>query len=396
MKVNLEGDTLEMIRFYSPNYGQEFPYNSITTTRCKVNTEGNILVSSSYLNLGTGNDVVIHKLTPEGELLWPYYYIHDQEFDIIYTIVPTADGGAISSAYDILEFGVSGRTYYFKYNSNGILEWDFYFGEEYNIGGGTDIILDDGFLVCSTQQRDFDSPNGWAPLILKINTIGGLEWKTKIFENNYSIDHRHRKILKTIDGNYVSGGIHGIDLVDEAAVSSAFLAKVNANDGELMWTRKYKYFDLGNDIHRLHDLKTTSDGGFIFCGEANGTDEDNPDVTGPNQQGWLVKLDEYGCLVEGCQLSDNIIPKEGDDSTEYFKAGPIPSGQFLNIYQSQKSSPLATYQLLDQTGKVLESFSAMNKGTTLMLDVYKYQPGMYLLYLSHGNKLLQSQKVIIK
>ncbi len=94
MKSNLEGDTLEMMRFYSPNFEEEYPYNSITTSRLAIDSEGDFLVLSGILNQGgTGNDQMIQKFTPEGELLWTYEYATEQDPDYVNTIIPTSDGG---------------------------------------------------------------------------------------------------------------------------------------------------------------------------------------------------------------------------------------------------------------------------------------------------------------
>ena len=107
-----------------------------------------------------------------------------------------------------------------------------------------------------------------------------------------------------------------------------------------------------------------------------------------------MKVDEFGCLVEDCQLSDDINVIEQDGTKEYFKAGPIPTQQFLNIYQSFNTSSGASYELIDMNGKVIEHFSSMSKGTTMMLDVSKYNSGTYLLNLMDGGKLLQSEKIV--
>ena len=132
-----------------------------------------------------------------------------------------------------------------------------------------------------------------------------------------------------------------------------------------------------------------------MCGESTDFNTGEDTTTGwPWQRGWVIKVDEYGCLVEGCQLADNINVTEQNQEIEYFKAGPIPVGQFLNIYQSV-TADLSTYQLINYYGQVVEEFSSMSKGTTMMLDVSKYTFGNYLLVLMDGNEVLQRTKVII-
>ncbi len=392
-KFNIEGDTLETIRFYSPNISEGFEF--IATRRAELAFDNNFLVLSNVVGDETNNDMSIQKYTPEGELLWTYEYATEQDPDFIYTIIPTEDGGGVSIAYNFVEFGVSARNHFFRYNSNGDSVWEFFTNPEDDFGSVSDAILDEEFIICSTSHRRWEPVDDHTPRVLKIDTLGNIAWKTKIWNDDYDLGHRTRQLIKSHDGEgYVIGGNHGTTVVGEPFSSSAFLAKVST-EGELMWQRKYKYFDLGNDQHELYDLRATSDGGFIFCGEAKGVDEDNPDVIGPYQQGWLVKVDEYGCLVEGCHLSDNVSEIEMENK-EYFKASPIPASDFLNIYQTQQVSPLAIYELYDLQGRLIKAIPVADSGTTLMVDISDLNSGNYVLSLREGNQLLQQQKMIVQ
>jgi len=114
-----------------------------------------------------------------------------------------------------------------------------------------------------------------------------------------------------------------------------------------------------------------------------------------------VKVDEYGCLVEGCHLSDSIPSDTSNTITElktikeYFKAGPVPARDFLNIYQSYNAPIGAVYQLIDMNGKVLEEFPAHSKGSTMMISVEQFSVGGYQLVLRKGSEILQTERVII-
>ncbi len=300
-------------------------------------------------------------------------------------------GGGSSASLTVIE-GESSNLHFFKYDSNGHQEWEFFTDPNLNIGSIQDAILDGKYLICASANIRWEEFDG-IPAILKIDTLGNISWMTDFWEDDYGAYHRHRQIVKAQDGNYVSGGVYGVGS-SFLESSSAYLAKVNT-EGELLWQRKYKYFDLGNDQHELYDLRATSDGGFIFCGEAKGTDEDNPEVTGPYQQGWLVKVDEHGCLVEGCHLSDHVSEIEKQENKEYFKVGPIPASNFLNIYQIHQVSPLAVYELYDMQGRLMKSIPVVDKNTTLMVDISDLSSGNYVLSLKEGSKRLQQQKVTI-
>jgi len=236
-----------------------------------------------------------------------------------------------------------------------------------------------------------------------MNLSGEVTWHQIIgLGEAQSFQNQFYKVVQSFDeSGFVTGGtkkeILSEDEITEQsgeARSQGWLVKVN-DEGELLWERKYYFVDSPNDTHTLNDLKATCDGGYIFCGEATDGDTGTPFSEGPPQQGWLVKVDEYGCLVEGCQLFDSIQEPISPDEI-IFTFSPNPASNFLNIYQGQQVSALAVYELHDYQGKLLESFPASECFTTMMVDVSAYSSGNYILSLREGDKLLQSEKVIIQ
>ncbi|MFK7757326.1 MAG: T9SS type A sorting domain-containing protein [Flavobacteriales bacterium] len=270
-------------------------------------------------------------------------------------------------------------------NTTHDLVWSQNYSQFIGVGAG---VSEDGFL---------------SGRIFKMNTEGSVIWDTVIGEGyDISFQNQFYKVVKSNDGSgYVAGGTKKVFHPEEEQndeiglhLSQGWLVKVD-EDGNVLWDRTYHYIDTPFEEHTLNDLKATTDGGYIFCGESRDYDSDLEFSEGPPQQGWLVKVDEHGCLVEGCHLTDNISVLEQDGELEYFKAGPIPAGQFLNIYQSA-TAHLSIYQLINSNGQVLEEFPSMSKGTTLMLDVSNYASGSYQLVLKRGNKIFQSKKILIE
>ena len=233
-----------------------------------------------------------------------------------------------------------------------------------------------------------------------MNTAGQVIWDTIMgVGENLWFQNQFYKVVHSGDGAYVAGGTKKEYLPEEEVTdatgetrSQGWLVKID-DDGEVIWERKYHFIDSPDDEHTLNDLKATSDGGYIFCGESTDEAWDEGFTEGPAQQGWLVKVDEYGCLVEDCQLTDGINVIEQEGTIDYFKAGPIPAGDFLNIYQSA-TAHFSTYQLINTQGQVVEEFSALSKGSTMMVDVSKLSAGSYQLVLRDGNAVLQSEKIL--
>ncbi len=389
MKYNLEGDTIETHRFYSPYIEENYPLsNSIGTKRLELSGDGNILLLSNVIGEITGNDIMIQKITPEGEILWTYEYATAQDPDICDVVLPSEDGGGIFFPR-ILEESISLVR---KLNSEGLLMWEFNtLFDEWN-GRVRDAIIEDDLIIAASSWND-DSEFGVIPSVLKFDTLGNFLWHTPVWQNDYSPNHKGRQIVQSQNGGYVLGGIH-YDSSVEPDDKSAFLAKVS-EEGELLWQRRYKHLDLDFDDHELYDLRATSDGGYIFCGESEDRWPAQQLTEPPYQQGWLVKVDEHGCLVEDCHLSDTVSEIEVENK-EYFKVGPIPASEYLNIYQAQQVSPLAVYELYDLQGKLVKSIPVVDVKTTLMVDITDLPSGNYVLSLREGDKLIQSKKVTIR
>jgi hypothetical protein len=392
-----EGDTISVILFHSPYIEQldpSFTFIAPLDIEPSTNADNSFFISS---NIGdpeeTGTDSWIQRMTPDGETLWSYIYATEANPDNCKAMLHTEIGGVLLGVWEAGNDEVFAK----------FIELDSMGNELSEVTLETTNRIND--LIINTSNEIFvatTSPNEEFLLsgsIAKYNINGEQIWELILSEPApFGVFQEFTNIVHSQDDNYVVGGINYEYVTNPTDTSgtrnkNGWLVKIN-DDGDVIWDRKFHYVNSPSDSHTLNDLKATSDGGYIFCGEATDNDPDLEFSEGPPQQGWLVKVDEFGCLVEDCQLSDGINVIEQDGAIEYFKAGPIPAGQFLNIYQSLNSPHGAIYQLIDMNGRVLEDFPAMSKGTTMMLDVSKYNSGTYLLNLMDGGKLLQSQKII--
>ena len=234
--------------------------------------------------------------------------------------------------------------------------------------------------------------------VLKINADGEELWHTIIENPDTTYRRSFTEVVQTADGNYVAAGEWKYRLTEFDEENGNFnddgwLVKFDAQTGSILWDRKYHYIEDTDDKHEIFDLTACSDGGVAFTGEAlDLTINGDPDYEYPLQQGWVVKVDSFGCIVPGCQ--ENSISELNSEKT-YFKAGPNPlaQGQNLHIYLGNEAT--GTFSLRDAQGKEIKSFSAQGKNTTYTWEL-DISSGSYVLSLVDGNKVLQSQKIIIE
>ena len=143
----------------------------------------------------------------------------------------------------------------------------------------------------------------WNGLFYKLDAAGNVVWETPIHGSRpFSTADRFTRMVSCTDGSgYVACGTKldtfTIDGVFESG-RFGWLAKISPQ-GDSLWSRYYSYVHPANaHSQTFYDLKETSDGGFIMAGES----KELITVIGYPQSGWLVKVDQYGCLVPGCHL----------------------------------------------------------------------------------------------
>lgn len=174
-----------------------------------------------------------------------------------------------------------------------------------------------------------------------------------------------------------------------------YIAKASY-EGELLWKRDYVGIDEGLPFHRVFSIKSTPDGGYILCGDSSdGTSEQLP-----YQQGWLLKVDQHGCLVPGCHLLDTDTEETDIPNPMRLTVHPNPVVDYLNFQFRGLTTPLRDgwVRLYDTNGRVVASveLSIVQPGDTFVLPIYERAAGHYLLrYESADGNTNISKSVII-
>ncbi|MFZ6053537.1 T9SS type A sorting domain-containing protein, partial [Halocola ammonii] len=280
------------------------------------------------------------------------------------------------------------------------LDWEYESTSEEGLAAIKDAFIDDGYFACMATLPN-ENWTGVIPTVMKMDMEGNQLWRTQIWDDHFHYNNEGRRILLAEDGNYVAAGWR-YEILEEPNDTSgtyndlAWISKLNSETGDILWTRYYQYLDLPFEKHRLYDMRNTSDGGFIFCGQSQDQWPDAELTEPPYQQGWLVKLDEYGCLVEGCEEFDIAVEEKEPQQVQFFKAGPNPASEVLHIYQTQQLDKNASYTITDLQGRTIQQFPAPQANTTLILNVESWASGTYVLSLTESNRLLQSEKIVVR
>jgi hypothetical protein len=317
------------------------------------------------------------------------------------SVIQDTDGGYIIGIFSINVNQVlknfTGKTHIIKVDTLGEIQWEYLSPETEQQRGATAMVkASDGGLIV-TSGRGFEEPINsttndlfFKNIIYKLDENQEVEWEVDYsdLDTGRFIGNAFYRILDVGDG-YVAAGANA----DQELPSGmdGILHKISY-DGERIWERKYYLVENVTHFasHEFFDMRQTSDNGFIMAGQIVDYSQ-----SVNFQQGWIVKVDEYGCLVPGCHLADATI--ELTDNQPVIQLYPNPTTDFLNIYfKNPNQSKDGVFQLIDLQGRVVVAFDADKNDTTYLVSLEKYASGIYFLQYVENGIPVSTQQIIIQ
>lgn len=184
--------------------------------------------------------------------------------------------------------------------------------------GGLVVASKEGFEVVVNQN---DGIIYWDALVFKLDADKNEVWRTPLRGSHPGPSTELVEMVEAIDGSgYVVTGIVADSVSGPEPTFGCWLAKVSS-EGDSIWARYYSWIDGVKIRPEPWSLAATPDGGYVAVGTCL-------NVLEPTIPGWVLKLDEYGCLVPGCHLP-NITMEEGM-STVQLSIYPNPTSDYLN------------------------------------------------------------------
>ncbi len=289
-----------------------------------------------------------------------------------------------------------------KVDSFGNQEWRIYPG-----GTGfpytSDYILvtptDDGNYLCawadnnmrvgSTNIAYYTNPDVtiW---FAKINEQGQKLWEKNIQPDIEmwgigEIRYRLTQMKKIADGNIVLVGLDKMIKITQ--------------DADVIWARNLKPDFLQNPSDPesylyIKGLTPTTDDGFICAGQAN----IYPGSVFPQftQTGFVIKLDEYGCLEPDCHLNDPVSTTTTSANHTALKLFPNPAQDYINIeYSTNKSPTFIAVNITDLAGRVIYAQVLENQEQYLTIPTKDLPPGQYFCQLFVDGSVGASRKFVV-
>jgi hypothetical protein len=157
--------------------------------------------------------------------------------------------------------------------------------------------------------------------VIEIDDEGNMIWEKTI---GGSADDWLFNIKSAGNGNYLMSGwtrSADQDVIFNHGESDAWLVKINGS-GEVFWEKTFG----GSSDDYAYDATPVSDGGYIFCGQAEGNDGDHADRSTATPAAWLAKLNAEGEL-RGKRYMGATVNDFANIAIEAFNGDYIFSGQ---------------------------------------------------------------------
>ncbi len=365
-------------------------------------TQGNIFVScfGRNTNFDETTDIpysFIQKLDPEGNLIWESIY---DAVTATREITLLSDGDIILNGQDwnTLIDGILIQ----KLDSTGAEKWRYTTGGLY-CRSSTCVENEQGNIVISGNWNDDNPPNEYINTpyyqfreILDLGNSFQEVDEIKFGRFGETKEVNAAKILS--NGSIVTAGMHNqLETVFEPPpLTRGYLFKVDQNL-DSVWFRTYWHpeeFTFWGSC-QIMDFDTVEGGGFVCTGIVTRASQQDQDEL------WLMRLDEFGCLEPGCQnvnVSEIVIGFENS-----MKVFPNPVRDHATV-QFEISNPailqnnFSKTQLIvtDISGREVERINLPSFGSSyqLELNTSQYAAGLYQVHWVSGGTWLDTMELV--
>jgi len=254
----------------------------------------------------------------------------------------------------------------------------------------------DGGLIVGTGkgvETAINSSSGrvdWNPCFFKLNADRQMEWVREFRGRTMGPIYAIVKIAQATDSSGYLGVSRIADFESaEEPLNGMWVMKVS-NTGDSLWARHFTLINEEPGMPEPMDLKATPDGGYIVCGAI-----DPPDDGGvhPLRYGWLLKLDEHGCLVPGCHLETSTEEAAAPAAT--LALYPNPARDFINFeLRGARPAPDGVFHILDAQGRLLQTIPGREALGTIVVPVHDWAVGAYVVQYLEGGQARAAEQFL--
>ena len=260
------------------------------------------------------------------------------------------------------------------------------------------ITLPDGSIVgASAVSRERLAANGKDaaldkyPSFFKMNPDRTLAWETRFGNGKWGeINQDMIRILPASDGGgYVGTATIGILGTAAAPYKEISVICKVSDTSDSLWMRPLYFWSdsLDNYYHKTEDMAAAPGGGYWLCGQVE------RQLPGEEtQQGWLLRVDNYGCLSPGCQLVSASESPVEDKISIY----PNPAFNYIVVHHGGHTFQKGHFSILNQQGQVVRDWVAPMDDVSTVFDVSRFPAGTYVLQYQEAGGLMAVKSFVVQ
>ncbi len=219
--------------------------------------------------------------------------------------------------------------------------------------------------------------------VIKLDKNFTKEWEVIKGDSGFDTGLYDVEILQ--DGKYIVCGTTP-EWGTDSAHHFGWILKIDT-DGTILWERKYVAYERFGTYSFLYDIDVLSNGDLLACGELRFTT--NVGIT-PIQQGWILRTDSNGCVIENCMVNVDDPNTEAQE-IQLIKLLPNPAINSV-LLQLDDVMLYGELKIYDVAGKKLLQ---KNLDTTkLIIDVSGFSKGIYMVVAQKGNKIARTKLLL--
>jgi hypothetical protein len=262
-------------------------------------------------------------------------------------------------------------------------------------------VQDNGNLLVAAGRSTGDWQNSSnKPMLMELNKNNGQTVWIEVYEPFYvsgdGYNEHFYQIRESTEGFFwASGRTFSQETVDAEV---PFVTKISM-DGDSIWKRRIVSVFLNGDgsflpLTSIVDFVFNDDGGITGIGELRTYTGDGPQ-NGWIQDTYIVRLDDQGCLVPGCDTLVGVA--ELNPTGLAMDLYPNPASDLLNVHvESVRPYSRYTLSVLDMQGRLLHAMTGSFPSSTYQIDVRDLAAGTYILSLENESGQSEHRRFVVQ
>ncbi len=246
-----------------------------------------------------------------------------------------------------------------------------------------EVLVNDGIvLIGATNSHDFAgcSDSAVNAFVMLLDYSLNVVWQTCI--EGSGDDLAHGGVQSAEDPVYYIVGETGSsnhDFTSNFGILDGFLAALDINTGNLLWTQNYG----GSGVDKGFDILELPNGNLLTANNTSSTDHDVTDVPYGSADGWLVEFDVFTGI------------KAVNSDKQSLKVFPNPARDQLSLYPGRQLFK-ADLLIYDYSGHLCAKSVVVtgNSAEKVLVPVQALSPGLYTVLL-RDEKLSQAARFIV-